>query len=71
MQLYFGIRGTFFEIAQFSYGICTPDVCSADDIVTSANILFNDGGLDAVPISRGITEENKREELDSFGTSMM
>ena len=71
MQLYFGIRGTFFEIAQFSYGICAPDVCSADDILTSAQILFNDGGLNAEAISREITEENKREKLDSFGTSMM
>lgn len=71
MQLYFGIQGTFFEIAQFSYGICVPDVCSADDIVTSAKKLFNDGGLDAVAISRDVTEENKREELDSFATSML
>ena len=71
MQLYFGIKDTFFEFAQFSYGICAPDVCSADDIVTSAKKLFNDGGLDAVAISRDVTEENKREELDSFATSML
>ena len=71
MQLYSTIRGAFFQTAQFSYGLCAPSVCTAEDIVTSAKILFNDASLDAEGITRAVTKKTKREELDSFATSML
>ena len=71
MGLYSAIEGAFFETAQFSYGLCAPDVCSFDDIDRSAKILFQDAGLDAEGITRPVSENNKRAEMDSYAISIL
>ena len=60
-----------FSTAEFGWAQCVPDACTPADITTSASIMLDGAGPMTSIISKVLTDENKREELDTFAKAMM
>ena len=60
-----------FLTAEFVWAQCVPDACTLTDIIVSANVLFSQAGPKANIISKILTDENKREEMDTFAKTMV
>ena len=69
--LYQFIVQTSFLTAEFAWAMCVPDACTPADISISANVLFYGAGPKANIVSKMLTDENKREEMDTFAITMM
>ena len=69
--LYQFIVQSSFLTAEFAWAMCVPDACTPGDISISSNVLFYQAGPKATIISKILTDENKREEMDNFAITMM